>query len=214
MGKSIGTLPEQIQKLMNLTGIWSGGCLVQMHSDKLGGLWVTTSFGLTNSDMPTSSKLEHYKVESKDGKAVRYEQRISKRIPVELNKEWAGYGYEIGVLTKEKAMWPYMFLNSIVQMEILKDVGLLGRIDDIGAVTVEKIRISEKDYANFIIFNAPEPLFKDFILPNGKGRMLLAMNISEEEMNYALKNGQVELLNLLISKNVIPISDLGRGSII
>ncbi|KNY29972.1 suppressor of fused domain protein [Pseudobacteroides cellulosolvens] len=199
---------------MNLTGIWVGGCLIQIYSEKLNGLWVTSSFGLTNSDMPAKSKLERSKINSTDGKATSFEQVVVSRLPRKVPEEWAGYGYEIVVLAKEKNTWPYGFLNNIVQMEIFQDVGILERVYDVGALTVEKIRISMTDYCNFLICIPPEPIQSEFILPNGKGRLLIAMSISDSEMNYAIENGQTKLLELFISNGIPLISDLNREPII
>ena len=212
--KSFGAFPSEIQRLNNLMGIWPGGCLVQMFSRKLGGLWVTSSFGLTNPDMPANIQSEYHRINnSKDG-SVRYIQAISARVPKEIDKTRAGYGYEIAIITKEDGMWPYSFVNAIVQMEILNDIGLLEMVQEIGAVTIDRVKISETDYGNFIIFEAPSNLINEFKLLNGKGKLLLGMAITDNEMNYVLLNGQKKLLELLTSIDSFPIGDLNRESIL
>jgi len=212
--KTFGLFPSEIHKLGNLTGIWPGGLLIQMFSRKLGGLWVTSSFGLTNPDMPTNRKSEYHKINNSKEGTVSYLQTISARIPKEIDRALAGYGYEIAILTKEVGMWPFMFINTIVQMEILNDIGFLERVQEIGAVTIDRVKISETDYGNFIIFEAPSNLIKEFNLRNGKAKLLLAMPITDNEMNYTLVNGQKELLNLLTLIDSFPVGDLNRESIL
>jgi hypothetical protein len=57
-----GAVDGDVQKLMNLTGVWPGGCLVQIHAARH-QLWVSSSFGLTNADMPAETRIERFAVE-------------------------------------------------------------------------------------------------------------------------------------------------------
>ncbi len=76
---------------------------------------------------------------------------------------------------------------------------VLERINNIGTLIVEKIRISEFEYHNFLISIAPEPIESDFILHNGIGKVLISTVISDNEMKYAIENGQKKLLDLFLT---------------
>jgi hypothetical protein len=100
-----------------------------------------------------------------------------------------------------------MFLNSLVQMELIQDVALLERIDEMGLVSIQDIRIGEKESADFLI--APVAgSFGRFELPNGKVQLLAAMPITRPEMDLGLKQGRPELMKQLATgAGVGPIAD-------
>ncbi len=55
---SFGKLPGEIAKMANLLGVWPGGGLMVIPATKLGpDVWVYTTFGFTNPDMPTTITL-------------------------------------------------------------------------------------------------------------------------------------------------------------
>ena len=51
---TVGPLPDDILKMLNMTGVWPGGGLFVIPADRLGkDLALYTTFGFTNTDMPT-----------------------------------------------------------------------------------------------------------------------------------------------------------------
>src|SRR5688500_18160992 len=48
-----GPLPDQAVAIERLTGVWPG-CLVQVQADRLDGLTVSASYGLTDPGLPPS----------------------------------------------------------------------------------------------------------------------------------------------------------------
>jgi hypothetical protein len=137
-----GPFPDLVHKLMNLSGVWPGGCLIQFEATKLTGVWISSSFGLTNLDMPATTRTEQFRFEDAEG-GRQYTMRCVAREPRDVPPALAGYGYEILVVTPQQEEWPLRFLNWAVQMEILKDVEFLDRVQEIGAVTVEDVRLGE-----------------------------------------------------------------------
>lgn len=97
--------------------------------------WLALSSGLTNPDMPTRFRLERFRIRRGNGKEDRlpmieggddkmggeiftsngitvyagdrgsFSSAVSLRPRLELDSRWAGYGYEIGVMTRGKQSW-------------------------------------------------------------------------------------------------------------
>ena len=66
--KTVGPLPQDILKMLNMTGVWPGGGLYVIPAPKLGqNLSAYTTFGFTNPDMPTTVKISGFDLQS-DGK--------------------------------------------------------------------------------------------------------------------------------------------------
>jgi hypothetical protein len=193
-----GPFPDLVHKLMNLSGVWPGGCLIRLEATKLNGVWITSSFGLTNPDMPATTRTDEFGVEdTEDGRT--YTMRCVAREPRDVPSGLAGYGYEILVVTRQQEEWPLMFLNWAVQMEILRDVEFLDRVQEIGAVTVEDVQLGEDMRSDFIIGPALPPFPAGGDLPNGRMNLLIATAITREGMEAALHYGQAEYLRRLMS---------------
>jgi hypothetical protein len=206
-----GKLPENIQKLMNLTGVWPGGGIFQIEAKDS---FVTTSFGLSNVDMPTDvlpTNAQH----TAHGNEMSFSATLSSRTPRWMPAERAGYGFEVAIITREPAAWALLPVSWFVQMEILKDIELLDRVEEIGAVTVEELRTGHgNETADFIVAPARAPLPESASLPNGKMRLLVATRITRDEMKFALAKGQPALLERLASAGVGHTSDLSRASVV
>ncbi|HXR77861.1 MAG TPA: hypothetical protein VN737_17910 [Bryobacteraceae bacterium] len=189
-----GAIDGDVQKLMNLTGVWPGGCLVQIHAARH-QLWVSSSFGLTNPDMPARIRPEQFTVEQDaQGQATQYSTRLVARPPRAVPAGWAGYGYEILLLTRQKDCWPLGFLNWAVQAEILNDMDLLGRIRKYGAMTVEDVSIGEGKSADFLIAPLQKFAPPSIALPNGAMELLVATLITRSQMQYGIEKGGPALL--------------------
>jgi hypothetical protein len=206
-----GPIEGDVHKLMNLTGVWPGGCLVQIDSSPR-KLWVTSSFGLTNSDMPAQTTTEEVEVKTDDDRAEQWSMRLVAREPRNVAPGLAGYGYEILLLSRTREFWPLLFLNWVVPVEILHDADILGRVREIGAVTVEDVAVRDESSSDFIVAPAQAPLPDSGTLPNGRMHLLVATSITRLEMEFALERGQAALLERLSKSGVGQVSTLGRKS--
>jgi hypothetical protein len=202
-----GAIDGDVQKLMNLTGVWPGGCLVQIHAARH-QLWVSSSFGLTNPDMPARTRTEQYAVEQDShGRATQYSMRLVGRPPRAVPADWAGYGYEILLLTREKEYWPLGFLNWAVQAEILNDMDLRRRIEKYGAMTVEDVSIGDGKAGDFLIAPIQQFAPASIALPNGSMQLLAATLITRPQMQCGIDKGGPALLSELIETGSGQISE-------
>jgi hypothetical protein len=211
--KQLGPVPEEIQKLINLTGVWPGGGLLQIVGERMGGIGISTSCGLTNVDMPTRLTVSDSEPPVKKGSTVSCTSKVAIRTPRWIPPEHAGYGYEIMVLTPRPANWPLLPVGLLVQMEILQDVDLLGRIKQLGGITVESLGIGDGANADFLITAALDPLPPLAQLPNGTMQLFVATRITREEMTFGQEHGGPALLQRLIDGGVGQMSVLERESV-
>jgi hypothetical protein len=213
--ESFGPLPNDIQKLMNLMGVWPGGGLFTYEATRRNGLGISTTFGLTNYDMPTPVTLEQYEQKQDSaGRPGSFTSSLQARVPRWVPADRAGYGYELLILTPSPDNWPLLPLSWFTQMEILKDVNLVGRVDEYQGLTVESIKIGDgSQSADFLVTPALDPLPPAVKLPNGTMRLLVATRITREEMNFSLEQGRLKLLERLQQGGVRQVSDLRRASV-
>lgn len=103
--KHIGHFPDGILKMGNMTRVWPGGGLFVLQADKIGkGLWAYTTFGMTNPDMPTSTMMADYAIETDDqGQASKYSGTLQSKEQAKSAGGSAGYGYEMLLIAKENA---------------------------------------------------------------------------------------------------------------
>jgi hypothetical protein len=184
-----GPLPREILKMLNMTGVWPGGGLVKLKSERLKNTWVYSTFGLTNSDMPTDVRsveidAEHFRV-------------VPKEKPPKPVAGRAGYGYELIVLTKDEQDWALDILQWAVQVELNDEVGFLDRVKLKGGITIEALNVGEAKPVNLLIAPALASVAKELRLPNGEATLLVATVISEEDMRFALSKGPQALLDKL-----------------
>ena len=118
---------------------------------------------------------------------------------------WAGYGYEILLLTREKEHWPLGFLNWAVQAENLNDMDLRRRIQKYGAMTVEAVSIGEGQSGDFLIAPIQQLAPASIELPNGSMELLVATLISRSQMQYGVEKGGPALL--------LELNQTGNGQI-
>lgn len=78
--KNIGKLPNDIMKAPNLFGIWPGGGFYVIPADKIKkGLWVYSTFGFTNSDMPSTVTATEIEVEhDNQGRVISSSSKLEK----------------------------------------------------------------------------------------------------------------------------------------
>ena len=209
--REFGPLPDEIQKLMNLFGVWPGGGLFQMAAPKHGGMGVCTTFGLTNVDMPTGARVSNAQRTDQGGFSGTLDARAPRFMPDDV----AGYGYEVMVVTPKPDPWPLLPISWIAQMEILNDIDLPDRVKDGKGLTVESVKIGDgTQTADFLIERARSPWPDGFDLPNGRMDIYIATRITRDEMNFALKEGRPALFEKLARAGVGQVSHLQRPSVV
>jgi len=139
----------------------------------------------------------------------------SLRPRLDLGPSWAGYGYEIGVITRTKESWPSHCLAFMVSKAVMDDYNLRGVIEQFGAATFERVPIRPDRTAHFLIARAPAQLYpKETIdLPNGSMQLFLMTAITEEELQFGMHNRALDLYYRLQHAGCAYISDLDRPSI-
>jgi hypothetical protein len=208
-----GTLPGDIQKLMNLMSIWPGGGIFPIEATKMRGMGVCISCGLSNYDMPTPVRLAKYE-RSDNGGSPSFKSQLEPRTPRWVPTDLAGYGYEVMIVTPKPERWPLLPLSWLIQMEILNDVGLLGRVREHEGLTVESVKIGDgTQTADFLINPAVDPLPSSLRFPNGTMHLLVATRITREEMKFSLQNVRPALAERLRQAGVGQTSNLERRSV-
>lgn len=216
--KNIGKLPEDIMKAPKLFGVWPAGGFYVISADKIQkGLWVYSTFGLTNSDMPSTLTATDIEVRHNgQGQVISSSSKLENKINTKPSLGKAGYGYEVLMLAKENAEWPLWFMQWTGNIVLLNDVDLLTRVEKNNGLTVEEIPVGNdtNDTINVLIAKAQKPLPSGIKLPNGNMQFLVATVITDEEMQWSMKNGRDALLKKLIDAGVGQISDRNRSSIL
>ena len=212
---TIGPFPKDILTMLNMMGVWPGGGLFVIPAAKLGtNLAVYTTFGLTNQDMPTRVRMSDFTLQSDGTRATQADSKLQQKQPAPKPLGAAGYGYEIFVVTTRDQEWPLAFLQWAVSAEISKDVGLLSRVEQYGGLTVEKIGVGGGNSVNVLIDKAQSPLPTGTTLPAGRMELLVAVTITDEEMEWSMKNGRRALLDRLREAGIGQISSLSRQSVV
>jgi Suppressor of fused protein (SUFU) len=215
--RHLGPLPAEVVTLHNLTGVWPGGCLVQIVGGALGGLSVTATFGLSDPGMPAAARVEQYQVREDDGPGGHTRElttRLVPRQPRQVAPGLAGYGYELLVLTPRQEFWPLMFLNWAVPAEILYDARILEGLSGDGLLSIEGIDLGDGLWSDFLVA-PPDGLFPaDHELPNGTVRLLVATAITRDELEFALEHGRPALMERLLASGQGQVSVRGRESVL
>ena len=212
---TVGPLPADILKMMNMMVVWPGGGLFVIPAPKLGnGLAVFTTFGLTNPDMPTTVQASNVKTTSDGKRNTGVSGTLTARKAAPKRAGDAGYGYEIVMVAPAHETWPVNFLQWAVNAEIGHDAGLLGRVEQYGGLTVEEIDVGDGHMVNVLIAKASAPLPAGGSLPAGKMAILVATTITEQEMRWSQQHGRPALLQKLQESGVGQISMQHRHSVV
>jgi Suppressor of fused protein (SUFU) len=212
---AVGPFPKDILKMLNMTGVWPGGGLYDLPAQKIGKqLSVYTTFGFTNSDMPTKVQMSGFNSGSDGKRATQAQGTLAKKQPAPKRPDAAGYGYEFLVVTQSNAQWPVNLLQWAVNAEIGNDAGLLARVEKYDGLTVEQIEVGAGQMVNVLISKAIAPLPTGTQLPNGRMDLLVATTITEQEMNWSKTNGRGALLKKLQASGVGQVSVMGRQSVV
>lgn len=212
----IGKLPNEILKMANMTGVWIGGGLYVIPAKKLGDdLWVYTTFGLSNSDMPATTQMENFEAkENEYGNITEASGKLKAKTAQQVANGLAGYGYELIIIAKENAEWPLWVLQWAVNAEIGNDVGLLNRVEKYHGLTIEDIQVGDNESVNILIEKAQSPMPQGTVLPNGHMTLLIATVITDDEMQWSMKNGRDALLDKLLKTDTGQVSIKNRKSVI
>jgi hypothetical protein len=212
---AVGPFPSDILKMLNMSGVWPGGGLFVIPAEKLGrNLALYTTFGFTNPDMPTTVRMTNFQLESDGKRATRAQGSLQSKEPAPKLPGAAGYGYEIFIVTRKDQQWPLGFLQWAVNAEIVNDVGLLARVTKYDGLTIEKINVSQDGPVNVLISKAQAPLPVGMMLPAGSMDLLVAVTITDAEMQWSMKNGRGALLQKLGDAGYGQTSVLGRRSVV
>jgi hypothetical protein len=211
---NFGSLPNDILKIMHLSGAWPGGGLYKFKADKLGSdLWVYMTFGLTNPDMPTTVIPRSIEIKQDSGRPGSTSLTLGKKQNVPSYTGRNGYGYELMVVTKGEKQWPLWLLQWAVEAELIKDADLLGRVEKYNGLVVEDIGVGGDGVINVLFQKADAPFPKDIVLPKGSSPIIIATVITDDEMKWSDTNGRDKLLAALKGANVAQLSDISRVSI-
>lgn len=198
-----------------MTGVWPGGGLYAIPAPSLGkDLSVYTTFGFTNSDMPTGVQLSNFDFQSDGTRAIQAGGTLSKKQPTPKRAGFAGYGYEMMMVARSIQQWPLNFLQWGVSAEIGHDAGLLNRVEKYDGLTVEQIQVGPGQTVNVLIAKARAPLPTGTSLPAGKMEILVATTITPQEMRWSQANGRGALLKKLQEAGVGQISIPDRMSVV
>jgi len=217
--REFGRFPSDILKMRNLFGVWPGGGLYALPADHVApGLWLYTTFGFSNPDMPARS-ISTGVAEEHDaqGRAVRASATLQAKAPESIvvpPPGAAGYGYEFALVARDSVQWPLWVLQWAANAELLHDAGLLGRVEKHDGLTVQDIEIDEGRRVNLLLAKARAPLPAGAALPNGRMDLLVATVITAEEMRWSMEHGRGALLERLLASGVGQVSELGRASVV
>lgn len=214
--RHLGPLPQDILKMMDLSGVWPGGGLYAIPAQVAGEPgFIYATFGLSNPDMPTTVEMvdAHPTAgESNGQRTVGIAGKLQRKANPRPRTDRPGYGYELVVLTRENAEWPLWLLQWAVKAELLGDADLLGFVGKHQGITVEQIAIGSGQSVNLLISKAQAPLPDHMALPNGRMELLVATVITDDEMRWSMTNGRDKLSNALKAAGVGQISTLDRQS--
>ena len=206
--ESVGPLPEQMQKMVTMTGVWPGGGFYVIPATKFDPkTTLYTTFGLSNTDMPAKTRLV-------EANRAPGEKQAVEAPTAEAKAEAAGYGYELAVLADPDAKWPLGFLQWAADAEIVNDVGLLKQVQAQGSLIIENVRVGTAKPLHVLVAAARPPLPAGAELPAGQMSLLIATAITAEEMRWSRANSGTALLDKLAEAGIGQRSDLDRSSVV
>lgn len=214
--RHFGPLPQDILKIMDLSGTWPGGGLYAIPATRLGqGKMVYATFGLSNPDMPTEVMPVDVSVDhDAQRRPVKTSLTLQRKENIRPKTERPGYGYEMIVVAEEQADWPLYILQWAARAEIVKDADILGRVEQYDGLTVEQVQIGQNTFANLLFTKARSPLVDKLPLPNGSAEVIVATIVTDEEMRWSMKHGRIALLGKLAGAGIGQVSRPGRSSVV
>lgn len=205
---AFGQPPEKLLQAQALTNIWSGALTRVQDAETL--YWITTTFGMSNPDMPPISTF--HQTPDRENRPAAGAPTVS-RIPMLVPPGLAGFGYELLVMTEQPELWPFTFLEWALCKQLFEDVNFLALVDELGGVIIESVPCGDKGNLHFILC---EPRFceSESKLRNGSLTLLLATRITDAELGYAKQFGVESLVDKLEAAGVGQASDVRRPSAI
>ena len=210
-----GKLPDDIQKIAHMIGVWPGGGLYVIPAPHVRpGAAIYSSFGLTNPDMPATITIDQANSESVDGRIVNATSTLVLKEKMPPERDWPGYGYEVIVAAPDNQEWPLWLLQWAVQAEVLNDIGMRDRVEKYGGMTIESVRISEDAAVDLLFTKAQPPLMAQLSLPTGRADVIVMTVITAAEMHWSKQHGREALLAQLQAAGIGQFSVLGRDSVV
>ena len=213
--REFGPLPDDILKMLDMTGAWPGGGLYVIAADRIApGAVVHATFGFTNPDMPTTCVLEDVEYRHDElGRPTGATGNLRRKPRAAVAPGLAGYGYELVIVTDGDAGdWPLYLLQWVVGAELRNDVGLLQRVETYDGLTVEDLQVGPEESVHVLIAKARVPLPATIDLPNGHSHLLVMTVITDAEMQWSMEHGRMALLDKLVAAGVGQVSRRGRAS--
>jgi hypothetical protein len=208
-----GKLPDEALKLESLMAVWPAGCLVQIDAERLDGISVSASFGLTDPDLPPDVLLGRPNRERGWPWRRKEPTRMLAPRAAPESGALAGYGFELAVLTVGRQFWPLLLLNWAVTAEIMEDADILTRVAEHGGLTVQDIDLGPDGPADFLIEPVDGLYPASHELPNGTMHLLVATAITRSELSFAVEHGHQALLAKLFEAGPGQVSVLGREAV-
>lgn len=217
-----GAFPAQVLKCLDLMVLWPGGCLVEFQSPKLNGLRVTSTFGLTNSDLPTDIKIARidHSHDQVSGKSTTSTLLTNSFEPLPGVPGRSGYGYEIVALSRtpaeegrpsfEAQVLQYLSGHQLASQRF----NLLDEINDLGGLTYETVSKDGCTGKQYLLARYWGVISEAAPLPYGSMALVCLMEITSSELAYSRKHGPGALVQLMKDKEVLPINDPERQSVV
>jgi hypothetical protein len=210
--KNFGPLPTEIQKLM--TVLWPGGGIWDFEQSSIPGKRVLVTCGLSNPDMPGGAKVAEFeRVDSKDGNKT-FNTKLARTIPRYVPPEWAGYGYEVAVISDPTDNRAMGVLTWIVEGELNHDGNYFGLLQKYGGLTVQDMGLFNGSKSDFLFYKANDPIPSSVQLSSGLMQLVIATSITRAERDFAKENGCSELVKRLIDAGVGQVTDFNRQSVV
>lgn len=215
-----GHFPEQILKATDMFVVWPGGCLAEFDSPKLGGLRVTATFGLSNSDLPTTIKSSMIS-RSREGNVETLTSALS-ALPEPLPQVpgRAGYGYEFITLSKTptemgKPSFEVHLMHHLARHQFsLPRQNFLDTIEEFGAMTYDTGPDPQGRHHFYLFAPFWDLVRPNYELPGGSASLIAVVKIAPSELAFARENGPAMLLQTMRDRGILPISDPDRAPVV
>jgi hypothetical protein len=102
----------------------------------------------------------------------------------------------------------------MAQREILGDLDILGRAMNDGGFTVESLPVGVDIALHFLVTKARPPFPESITLPNGTCQFLVAMLVTQAELDYSREHGPDGLQDRLSVAGVGQMSSFDRKSVV
>ena len=110
-------------------------------------------------------------------------------MPRTVAPDWAGYGYELLVITEKPEKWPLLALEAAARRELVQDVGLLEAVNEHGAALLDEVAVGGDRQVALLVVPATDALAPNVELPNGAAHLLVAIALQPTEQALVVMVG-------------------------